>query len=112
MKRHGKKYFVLFLSEILPDKLARFSQVDCWVQIACPRLSIDWGHFYTKPLLSTYEVFALLKEASFPKPGNTQERYPMDYYSDAGGQWSNYWKRNQELQAKKGAKEAIKIEYS
>lgn len=112
MKRHGKKYFVLFLSEILPDKLARFSQVDCWVQIACPRLSIDWGHFYTKPLLSTYEAFALLKEATFPKPGNTQERYPMDYYSDAGGQWSNYWKRNQELQAKKGTKEAVKIEYS
>jgi len=25
MKRHGKKYFVLFLSEILPDKLAQFT---------------------------------------------------------------------------------------
>ncbi|MFN9954033.1 MAG: hypothetical protein ACK55I_13115, partial [bacterium] len=51
--------------------------------MACPRLSIDWGHFYTKPLLSTFELFALLKEATFPTPGNPQERYPMDYYSDA-----------------------------
>jgi 2-(3-amino-3-carboxypropyl)histidine synthase len=83
---------VLFLSEIMPDKLARFKQVDAWVQIACPRLSIDWGHYYAKPLLSTYEVFALLSEAQMPSPS---ERYPMDYYSDQGGQWSNYWKRNQ-----------------
>lgn len=27
-----------------------------WVQIACPRLSIDWGTAFSKPLLSPYEV--------------------------------------------------------
>lgn len=27
-----------------------------WVQIACPRLSIDWGTAFEKPLLSPYEV--------------------------------------------------------
>lgn len=27
-----------------------------WVQIACPRLSIDWGAAFSKPLLSPYEV--------------------------------------------------------
>ena len=62
-ERHEKRYFVMFLSEILPDKLARFPKVGGWVQIACPRLSIDWGHFYDKPLLSTYEAFAMLGEA-------------------------------------------------
>ena len=56
----------MFLSEILPAKLARFPKVGAWVQIACPRLSIDWGHFYKKPLLSTYEAFAMLGEAHFP----------------------------------------------
>ena len=56
----------MFLSEILPEKLARFPKVGAWVQIACPRLSIDWGHFYKKPLLSTYEAFAMLGEAHFP----------------------------------------------
>lgn len=29
-----------------------------WVQIACPRLSIDWGTAFSKPLLSPYEVHA------------------------------------------------------
>ena len=27
-----------------------------WVQVACPRLSIDWGYAFPKPLLSPYEV--------------------------------------------------------
>ena len=27
-----------------------------WIQIACPRLSIDWGYAFAKPLLSPYEV--------------------------------------------------------
>ena len=29
---------------------------DRWVQVACPRLSIDWGYAFPKPLLSPYEV--------------------------------------------------------
>ena len=84
----------MFLSEIMPDKLKKFPRVDAWIQIACPRLSIDWGHFYTKPLLSTYEAFAMLNEARFPKVGAKKDTYPMDFYSDEGGKWSNYWKRN------------------
>ena len=31
-----------------------------WVQVACPRLSIDWGYAFPKPLLSPYEVRNLL----------------------------------------------------
>lgn len=27
-----------------------------WVQVACPRLSIDWGEAFSKPLLTPYEV--------------------------------------------------------
>ena len=64
----GKDYFVLLLSEIFPSKvrcaslylaaacqlskatsvrvplqLELFEDVEAWIQIACPRLSIDWG---------------------------------------------------------------------
>lgn len=42
LKRHNKRCFVLLLSEIFPKKLDIFSHVDAWVQIACPRLSVDW----------------------------------------------------------------------
>ncbi|KAJ2711466.1 Diphthamide biosynthesis protein 1, partial [Coemansia spiralis] len=40
----GIDYEVVLLSEIFPQKLAQFPDIDCWVQIACPRLSIDWGY--------------------------------------------------------------------
>ena len=40
----GKESVVVLLSEITPQKLATFEGIDAWVQIACPRLSIDWGH--------------------------------------------------------------------
>jgi hypothetical protein len=32
------------------------AHVDAWVQIACPRLSVDWGHFFDKPVLTSYEL--------------------------------------------------------
>merc|ERR1712000_540988 len=31
------------------------SDVDCFVQVACPRLSIDWGYAFDRPLLSPFE---------------------------------------------------------
>ena len=89
MEKNGKEYFLLFLSEINPVKLESFSEVDAWIQIACPRLSIDWGHHSKKPLLNPYEAFVCLKEIEW------KSVYPMDYYSDEGGPWSNYFRKTQ-----------------
>lgn len=95
MVKNNREYFVLFLSEISPQKLQMFEEVDAWIQIACPRLSVDWGHECEKPLLNTYEAFTCLNEIQW------QPVYPMDYYSDQGGRWSNYFKKNQLLKQKK-----------
>ncbi|XP_065663605.1 2-(3-amino-3-carboxypropyl)histidine synthase subunit 1 isoform X4 [Hydra vulgaris] len=55
-----------------------------WVQIACPRLSIDWGLAFKKPLLSPYELAVALEQCSW------QSIYPMDYYAnDSLGPWTN-----------------------
>jgi 2-(3-amino-3-carboxypropyl)histidine synthase len=85
----GKDAFVVLLSEIFPSKLALFPDVEAWVQVACPRLSIDWGRAFAVPLLTAYETKVAL--------GVTQWRdtYPMDFYARgeagaAGGAWSNY----------------------
>lgn len=44
-------------AEVSPPKLAALSRgVDAWVQIACPRLSIDWGEGFAQPTLNPYEV--------------------------------------------------------
>lgn len=38
-----KEAVVILLSEIFPKKLELFVTLDAFVQVACPRLSIDWG---------------------------------------------------------------------
>ena len=85
MDEAGKTYFVLLLSEIFPSKLALFEEVGAWVQIACPRLSIDWGRAFQKaPLLNPYEAHVALGKTTFKKT------YPMDFYSKGSGPWTNY----------------------
>nr|NVI71070.1 putative diphthamide biosynthesis protein 1 [Cucujiformia] len=43
LREKHKKVAIILLSEIFPKKLELFPQLDAFVQIACPRLSIDWG---------------------------------------------------------------------
>lgn len=80
----GRTFTTVFLSEIFPEKLRLFDdKVDAWVQIACPRLSIDWGLAFDKPLLSPYEMSVALESVSW------QETYPMDFYAnDSLGSWT------------------------
>mmetsp|Transcript_14729 Transcript_14729/g.23207 ORF Transcript_14729/g.23207 Transcript_14729/m.23207 type:complete len:419 (-) Transcript_14729:319-1575(-) len=91
LQANGKKCFVMLVSEITPAKLALFSKIDAWVQVACPRLSVDWGHFLSqKPVLNPYELFVCLDETSW------RESYPMDFYSQTGGPWTNYHEQTKE----------------
>ncbi|XXQ37264.1 2-(3-amino-3-carboxypropyl)histidine synthase subunit 1 [Plasmodiophora brassicae] len=85
LKERHLPYTMVLLSEIFPDKLALFADVDAWVQIACPRLSIDWGSAFAKPLLSSYEAVQALSSVRHLRP------HPMDYYSKTGGPWANYY---------------------
>ncbi|PVU98154.1 hypothetical protein BB559_001752 [Furculomyces boomerangus] len=76
LRSMNKEFVVVLLSEIFPQKLNLFKDVDCWVQIACPRLSIDWGYAFNKPLLSPYEVSVALGTVEW------QSVYPMDFYAN------------------------------
>jgi len=61
-------------------------EVGCWVQIACPRLSIDWGYAFARPLLSPYEALVALdvREAKWTDDKQGKEVYPMDFYGKEG----------------------------
>ncbi|XLS48261.1 hypothetical protein HN51_022619, partial [Arachis hypogaea] len=57
MKEKGFLYTVFLMSEISPARIALFEDsVDAWIQIACPRLSIDWGDAFGKPVLNPFEA--------------------------------------------------------
>ena len=112
MEHRGRDYIVVLLSEIFPEKLRLFEGVDAWVQVACPRLSIDWGTAFDKPLLTPFEAAVALRETEWGteegegkrEGGGTEEGegreggereggggreegkktgvYPMDYYAN------------------------------
>jgi 2-(3-amino-3-carboxypropyl)histidine synthase len=91
LKRQGLNSVNLLLSEIFPGKLAMMQDVDAWVQIACPRLSIDWGYAFPRPLLSPYEALVALGVRDAPwldeeegVKGERRNLYPMDFYAKEG----------------------------
>lgn len=70
----------IILSEIFPQKLAMFDDVDAFVQVACPRLLIDWGYAFHKPLLTPYEAMVMMDQDRMW----SEDFYPMDYYEKDG----------------------------
>jgi 2-(3-amino-3-carboxypropyl)histidine synthase len=79
----GITYLLLFLSEITAAKLAAFPDVEAWIQISCPRLSIDWGYAFPVPLLTAYEASVVFGRVPW------QSQYPMDFYAkDSLGPWT------------------------
>ncbi|KAL1966131.1 hypothetical protein VTN77DRAFT_4879 [Rasamsonia byssochlamydoides] len=83
LRERGIPFVNLLLSEIFPGKLAAMSDVECWVQVACPRLSIDWGYAFPRPLLTPYEALvALGVRESWDRANNGV--YPMDFYAKDG----------------------------
>lgn len=100
LKAAGRQYFVLLLSEVFPSKLAMFKDVDAWIQVACPRLSIDWGAAFDVPLLSPYEAHVALDAAEW------REQYPMDFYAKGSGEWTNYYQSEEELREAREARKA------
>ena len=91
LEKQGIEVVRLALSEIFPGKLAMMDEVETWVQVACPRLSIDWGYAFPRPLLSPYEALVALgaREAGWMEDtggGGVVEgkSYPMDFYAKEG----------------------------
>jgi len=110
----GIRTMIVLLSEIFPKKLEMLSTTNpssgrgvcAWVQIACLRLSIDWGHFFCVPVLSPFELFVALGEVVDPSIWSAEEEkgessiedeigYPMDFYSTEAP-WSNYYNSNKD----------------
>ena len=80
LEMNGFNCYKIVIDEINEDILDRYSFCDAFVQIGCPRLSIDWGNTYCKPLLNSYEVL-----------GEIGNKYEMDYYDkERNSRWGMY----------------------
>jgi 2-(3-amino-3-carboxypropyl)histidine synthase len=123
LAKHSLPCIVVLLSEVFPAKLALMRDVEAWVQVCCPRLSVDWGAAFDglayhdevdgasvksdpPPLLAPYEAMVALGEAEW-LPGGV---YPMDFYSESGGAWSNYYRTPEEKTVEAEAKARARAE--
>jgi 2-(3-amino-3-carboxypropyl)histidine synthase len=59
LEKEGKEVQLFALTDITNERLRNLKGIDAFIQVACPRISID-NHF-DKPLLSTPQATALLK---------------------------------------------------
>ncbi|KAK9703511.1 putative diphthamide synthesis protein [Popillia japonica] len=85
---YQRENVTILLSEIYPNKLNLFNGIDAFVQIACPRLSIDWGNSFLKPLLNPYEMAVALGDTKWCMEKQSSS-YPMDFYAnDSLGLWT------------------------
>lgn len=80
LKSRGIQVVKIILLEIFPQKLSMFDDIDSFIQVACPRLSIDWGYAFNKPLLTPYEAMVMMEEDR----KWDESYYPMDYYGKDG----------------------------
>ncbi|KAF8398334.1 hypothetical protein HHK36_017261 [Tetracentron sinense] len=143
MREKGFAWTVILMSEISPARVALFGDsVDAWIQIACPRLSIDWGEAFGKPLLTPFEAEITLgfipgwwektpvnsklnsnckdgvgceKDESCCRYNNGDAKiegdattdYPMDYYSQDGGEWSSSYSKKSSLPSRRNLRSGI-----
>ncbi|GAA5898610.1 hypothetical protein JCM5296_005940 [Sporobolomyces johnsonii] len=100
-------FIPFLLSELSPAKLSLLTGISTFVQTSCPRLSIDWGYAFPRPLLSPYEAAVALgvhgargwKDMGITSGEDARralengrkgdEDYPMDFYADGSlGEWT------------------------
>ena len=73
-------------------------RADAWVQVACPRLSIDWGGEFDRPTLNPYEAHVALGALPGWWAAGGGD-YAVDYYAADGGPHAGTYHRRKERAA-------------
>ncbi|MFH1456238.1 MAG: diphthamide biosynthesis enzyme Dph2 [archaeon] len=57
-----KNSITISITEITPEKLIQFYDIDCFISLACPRLVVEESARFTKPLLNYKEYLVLTNQ--------------------------------------------------
>ena len=87
MDKHNKKYIIIILNEVTEKKILNYTKVDCFVQVVCPRLSIDWPDQFSKSMLTPYEIYLAFGEVQLK-----DNIYEMNNYANQTGEWGHFFK--------------------
>lgn len=69
LEDNGRETVLLSAVEIVPDTLESFVDIDAFVEIGCPRISIDDRQRYRKPILNPEEVMIALGKKAWEDYG-------------------------------------------
>lgn len=65
LKEQGKNVIIITMSELTPDKIMNFYNIDAFIELACPRIAIDDFAMFSKPILTFKEALAAVGELSW-----------------------------------------------
>ncbi|MEM2906350.1 MAG: diphthamide biosynthesis enzyme Dph2 [Candidatus Bathyarchaeia archaeon] len=65
LRSHGKEAYLISVSIVDPGELEAFTNIDAYVNTACPRLGLEDSPRFSKPILNAEEALILLGEASW-----------------------------------------------
>ena len=91
LDKYNKKYIIIMLNEITQNKIINYNKCECFIQIACPRLSIDWSDQFDRPMLTPYEIYL-----AFGQEKLENGVYNMNNYSNDTGEWGHFFKDKKE----------------
>jgi 2-(3-amino-3-carboxypropyl)histidine synthase len=64
-EKSDKNVLMISMSEMTPEKIMNFYNVDAFVELACPRIAIDDYSRYPKPILTFREALVAIGEKSW-----------------------------------------------
>ena len=70
LRRRDKTAHLIVLREVSSDNILYFPSIDAFIQTACPRISIDDLHIFSKPMLNIEQFMILIGQKKF------EEIYP------------------------------------
>ena len=62
LEKYQLRTTLFSIREVTPNALMQFSGIEAFVNTACPRLSLDDGIYFDKPILSINETLVMLGE--------------------------------------------------
>ena len=60
LEENGKKTTILYADEIVPQKLLDFTDIEAFVDTACPRLALDDPERFLKPIVTRDEIMVVM----------------------------------------------------
>ena len=65
LKKQDKEVVVITMNELTTEKIMNFYYIDCFIELACPRIAIDDYLKYGKPIVTLREAMVALGEKSW-----------------------------------------------